>query len=43
MNLNEWFRNPYTYHFTVDGAATMNDTSAMRKIAENGSDVFTFQ
>lgn len=40
MNLNEWFRNPHTYDFNVDGASIMINDAALHKIAENGVDVF---
>ncbi|MCX6290145.1 MAG: hypothetical protein NT126_00080 [Bacteroidetes bacterium] len=41
MNLNEWFKNPYTYNFNTDGNYTMADSLAMHKISSNGTDVFT--
>ena len=40
MNINEWFRNPITYDFEMDGASNMGDSVAMMKIAKNGIDVF---
>lgn len=40
MNLNEWFRNPETYDFNVDGNYSMSSDPAMKKLAENGKDVF---
>ncbi len=40
MNINEWFRGPYTYHFKTDGSFTMGDTILMKKLATNGADVF---
>lgn len=41
MNINEWFRNPVIYDFETDGESIMGDSAAMRKIAKNGSDVFS--
>ncbi|TAH42001.1 MAG: hypothetical protein EYC69_06630 [Bacteroidetes bacterium] len=43
MNLNEWFRNPEIYDFNVDGNYSMGVMSAMIKLSQNGSDVFTIQ
>ena len=43
MNLNEWFRNPSIYDFNVDGNYSMGVMSAMTKLSQNGSDVFTIQ
>lgn len=43
MNLNEWFRNPEIYDFNVDGNYSMGVMSAMIKLKNNGSDVFTIQ
>jgi hypothetical protein len=40
MNIAEWFKNPAVYDFNIDGNFTMNNDSAMIKIATNGSDVF---
>lgn len=41
MNLNEWFKNPNTYDLNVDGNYSMGDSTAMRKLAQNGVDVLT--
>ena len=41
MNLNEWFRNPDLYDFTLDGNYSMSDSLAMHKLKRNGADVFT--
>lgn len=41
MNINEWFRNPHTYDFNVQGNYTMGIDSLMGKLSENGRDVFT--
>lgn len=41
MNVNEWFRNPNTYNFSKDGNYTMGIMAAMKKLSENGKDVFT--
>ncbi len=43
MNLNEWFRNPEIYDFNVDGNYSMGVMSAMIKLSQNGTDVFTIQ
>jgi hypothetical protein len=40
MNVNEWFRNPTTYDFSTDGVYIMGNTVLMRKISDNGADVF---
>lgn len=42
MNINEWFKNPHTYDFNVDGNYIMGNAIIMKKIAENGVDVFNF-
>jgi hypothetical protein len=41
MNINEWFRNPYTYNFSTDGVYTMGNMMLMNKIKSNGNDVFS--
>lgn len=43
MDLAEWFKGPNTYDFTIQGNYSMGKDSSMRKLSENGSDVFTFQ
>lgn len=43
MNLNEWFRNPDIYDFNIDGNYSMGVMSAMIKLSQNGTDVFTIQ
>jgi hypothetical protein len=43
MNVNEWFTDPNTYDFNIDGNYIMGDTGAMKKFAENGYNVFTIQ
>lgn len=40
IDINEWYKTPNTFNFNTDGYSTMDDTTAMRKIAENGRDVF---
>lgn len=40
MNINEWFRNPHTFNFANDGVYIMGNVPLMRKIQENGWDVF---
>lgn len=41
MNVSQWFRNPNTYDFVADGNYIMGNDSAMKKISDNGADVFT--
>ncbi|MBN9482821.1 MAG: hypothetical protein BGO70_08090 [Bacteroidetes bacterium 43-93] len=41
MNMNEWFRNPNTYNLETDGVYSMGNATLMKKLAENGKDVFT--
>lgn len=41
MNVNEWFKNPHLFDFNTDGNNIMGDSLNMKKIAENGVDVFT--
>lgn len=43
MNIAEWFKNPHTYDFNIQGNYSMGRDSSMRKLSENGSDVFTFK
>jgi hypothetical protein len=40
MNLNEWYKNPYSYNINTDGNYTMGDSTTMRLITNNGKDVF---
>lgn len=40
VDIDEWFKNPYTFDLNTDSYSTMDDTTAMRKIAANGNDVF---
>ena len=40
MNIAEWFKNPNIYDFNTDGDYTMSNDAAMKKISENGKDVF---
>lgn len=40
MNVNEWYKNPYTYNIYADGNYTMGDTTTMMLITNNGKDVF---
>lgn len=40
MNLNEWYKNPYTYNIYLDGNYTMGDITTMMLITNNGKDVF---
>ncbi len=40
MNLNEWYKNPYTYNIYLDGNYTMGDMPTMMLITNNGKDVF---
>ena len=43
MDLAEWFKDPNTYDFNIQGNYSMGKDSSMRKLSENGHDVFTFQ
>ena len=43
MNVNEWFKNPYTYNFSTDGVYSMGNMALMRKLQSNGNDVFYAQ
>lgn len=40
MDINEWFKSPHIYDLQSDGSYTMGDTLLMRKIKENGFNVF---
>lgn len=42
MNINEWYRNPTVFNFNVDGNYTMGNDTLMKKIANNGRDVFSW-
>lgn len=39
MNVNEWFTHPHTYDFNT-GSFSMGDSTLMRKLSDNGKDVF---
>lgn len=43
MNINEWYRVPYTYDFITSGNATMYNDSLMALIVQNGADVFSIE
>ncbi len=43
MNINEWYKTPYTYDLATDGSFTMGDMVAMGKIAANGANVFSLK
>ena len=40
MNVSEWFKNPSTYDFNIDGVYSMGNAPAMLKLKNNGVDVF---
>jgi len=40
MNVNEWFKNPFTYNFATDGVYSMGNKTLMSKLQTNGNDVF---
>lgn len=40
MDISEWFKGPHTYSLAQDGAYIMTDDSALKKLRENGVDVF---
>ncbi len=41
MNVEDWFQNPHAYDHNVFGGKIMKNQEAMRRICENGKDVFT--
>lgn len=41
MDVNEWFKSPYTYNFERDGNYTMAITPLMQLLKNNGYDVFS--
>ena len=41
MNIESWFKTPNTYNHNVYGGDIMENQEAMRKIAQNGFDVFS--
>lgn len=41
MNIENWFKNPFIYHFDHWGNNTMQDQPAMHMLRENGRDVFS--
>lgn len=41
MNIDSWYKTPYTYDHNVYGQNIMNNQEAMLKIADNGFDVFS--
>lgn len=43
MNVAEWFKNPNTYDFNINGNYSMGKDSSMRKLSENGVDVISFK
>lgn len=43
MNINEWFESPHTYNMAKDGVYSMGNASLMKKLSENGVDVFTME
>lgn len=43
MDLNEWFTNPHTYDFNVDGNSSMGDPNDLLKLSQNGTDIFKLQ
>lgn len=40
MNINEWFANPHMYDIDKDGVYSMGNATLMKKLSENGRDVF---
>lgn len=40
MNINEWFANPHMYDLDKDGVYSMGNAILMKKLSENGRDVF---
>ncbi|HEY9176264.1 MAG TPA: MbnP family protein [Flavipsychrobacter sp.] len=43
MNINRWFANPNTYDLAKDGVYSMGNAPLMKKLSENGEDVFTIE
>lgn len=43
MDINEWFANPHTYNLATDGVYSMGNAPLMKKLSENGGDVFTIE
>lgn len=43
MNIAEWFKNPNQYDFTIQGNYSMGKDSSMRKLSENGHDIFSIK
>lgn len=43
MNVNEWFTTPNMYDLANDGVYSMGNEALMRKLSENGRDVFTIE
>lgn len=43
MDIAEWFANPNTYDLAKDGLYSMGNAPLMKKLSENGIDVFSFR
>ncbi len=43
MNINQWFAGPNTYNLATDGVYSMGNAQLMKKLSENGGDVFTIE
>lgn len=43
MNIENWFRNPNTYDFSVYGSAIMQNQEAQALLQQNGHDVFSIK
>jgi len=43
MNINEWFAHPNTYNLAADGVYSMGNAPLMKKLSENGVDVFSIE
>lgn len=41
MNINEWFTNPKTYDFEIDGNYSMGLGPPMQKLSQNGHNIFS--
>lgn len=41
MNINEWFRRPQVYNLATDGVYSMGNAVLMKKLSNNGADVFS--
>lgn len=43
MNINQWFAGPNTYNLATDGVYSMGNAALMKKLSENGVNVFNIE